>query len=140
MRQTKEADSDELEVTQLSDAEVDEELDDTEEFAEVPPPSVATLSKLNVVTNFPTLESIVGKNILFKLDGTGTRREPGWYAGKVHRKVTSRRERLAGYNYNLKFTRRSTKDAPTPFDGTIAVLLNTETYGLNSQWVIFSAK
>lgn len=122
------------------DGGADEEYDDTAEFEDVGLPPASILEDIDVQPEFLGLDDLNGKLILFKLDAKGTPRKPGWYQGRVDKKKVSAREAAQGYNFNLKFTKRSTAENPTPFSGSIAVLLNEETYGLNNQYVLYKAK
>lgn len=136
----RDGDDDIFQVASSDEESADEDYDDTAEFSEVGPPTVHQLAKVEVVEEFPKESEIVGKLLLFKLDAVNMGREPGWYTGRVERVVSARLEIMQGYNYVLKFTRHSTRNDPTVFGGTMAVLLDKNSYGLNKQWVLLSAK
>ncbi len=132
-------DLDEFEIGSEDDRCADEEVDDTD-YVDVDVPSVDLIQGYTVIEEYPGLTDLLGKLVYFKLNAPGTKRTPGWYLGRVDKPVTSQREKAQGYNFNLKFTRSTTKQCARPFNGTIAVLLNKETYGLTKQYFFVNKK
>jgi len=131
--------NDEFEVESGSEADGNEELDDTD-FVDVDLPSEGLIKDYKIVEEYPGLNNVVGKIIFFKLNSPDAKREPGWYIGKITSKVTSVVEKAQGYNFNIKFTKSTTRPCASPFSGVIAVLLNKETYGINKQFFFATSR
>lgn len=119
--------------------EADSTYDDTAEVQDVPTPSADLMDGLEVLP-LPELKELEGSSILFKLDYESDLYDIGWYMGKVYRKVSAKNEIDQGYNYNVKFTRDTTAKWGRAFAGTVACLLNHQTYGLEKQWVLVKAR